>query len=224
MGENKITDGGCGVEVTENLYGPLTMFIWPFMPEHIDDTINFLLFRELPEPLEPGSRDVEVWVRADLVNGTGDVVATGSGGGAAPLLRLVAVQELGSPQDFSNPTGITMDSAGRIYIADTLNHRIQVYNADGDLIETIGEYGAGEGQFNEPRGLAVDADDNLYVADTWNARVVKIAPDGEWLATWGSGSEDLGGGRMVTMTGATAEGNTATPLGFFGPRDIAIST
>ncbi len=224
MTANQIADAQCGTLPAESLHGPLAPFIHPFLPENVANTYNYLLFRDLPDGLQPGSRDMEVWVRSDLVAG-----APSGGGGAAvvggtPLLRLAAARELGAPGDFNQPTGVAVDSDGRVYVADTLNHRVNLYDRDGDLIRSIGSKGNGEEQFNEPRGLAVDADDNLYVADTWNARIVKISPDGEWLTTWGTGAQDLGDGRLATITDGTSEGNAANPLGFFGPRGVAISS
>jgi hypothetical protein len=107
-------------------------------------------------------------------------------------------------------------------VADTANHRITVYAPSGEPLRTIGGFGAGEGQFNEPRGIAIDGSGNIYVADTWNARVVKLDPQGNFLTSWGSGTEDFGGGRVATVTEGTREGNDANPLGFFGPRGVAV--
>lgn len=205
--------------VTSQVAPPWAPLFWPILPDNLASTFQYLLFRDLPDGLQPGSRDMQVWLRSDLVSGASGVA--GAGGGSTTL-RLVADQTIGQPGDLAGPAGLVVDSRGRIYVADTLNHRIQVFSGNGALLDTIGRQGSGEGEFNEPRGLAVDARDNLYVADTWNARIVKLSPNGEWLTSWGEGSEEMGEGRMATMTGATEEGNAANPLGFFGPRGIAV--
>jgi DNA-binding beta-propeller fold protein YncE len=200
---------------------PWMPIVWPFLPQNWQPMRDYLLFRDLPYPLQPGSRDMQVWLRADLVSGTGTGAAA-SGDATGPL-RLLAERAFGEVGTLAAPTGIAVDSEGRVYVADTLNHRIQVYDRWGELERSMGSQGSGEGQFNEPRGIAIDSDDNVYVADTWNARVVKIAPDGDWLATWGSGNTDMGGGRMATIN-ETPEDNRANPLGFFGPRGIAVDS
>src|SRR5207247_784328 len=74
----------------------------------------------------------------------------------------------------------------------------------------------------EPRGVAVDGQGNVYVADTWNARIAKFDPSGKFLKNWGEGKQDLGSGRRATMTDGTEAGNAAEPLGFFGPRAVAV--
>lgn len=69
------------------------------------------------------------------------------------------------------PTGITYDpSQQKVYVCDTDDHNIKVFNLQGALIETIGSKGTGTGQFNRPTFL-VYRNQKLYVADSLNARV-----------------------------------------------------
>ncbi|MGD8585611.1 MAG: TIGR03663 family protein [Chloroflexota bacterium] len=111
------------------------------------------------------------------------------------------------PGQFMLPRNVAVGPDGLLYIADSGNHRIQVFDADGRYVRSWGEFGTGPGQFNEPWSLAVD-DHQVVVADTWNHRLQKFTLDGQWLATIGeSGSPetfDSGGGL------------------FFGPRDVLI--
>jgi len=207
----------CGRDISEELNGPLAPILWPFQPSNWETLRKFALYRELPYPLTPGAREMEVWVRSDLAGGTG--VASGP---ATPQLRLVAQQAIDLPADASGPTGVAVDGEGNVYVSDTGAHRIHVYSADGQLLRSFGGQGGDPGQFYEPRGMAVDADGNLIVADTWNARVVKLSPAGQVIGTWGSGDQDLADGRRATITDGTQAGNEANPLGFFGPRGIAI--
>jgi sugar lactone lactonase YvrE len=209
------------VSKIHNIFAPL---LWPFDSSHWGNTWKYLLYRELPEPLRLDGREMEVWVRRDLapVGGTNGSV-TGSS-----TLKLVAQQSFGSQGQadgqFNGASAAAVDSQGNLYIADTLNHRIAVLSSDGKPIRTIGSFGSGDGQFFEPRGVAVDSAGNLYVADTWNARVVKFDSSGKFLKSWGEGKEDFGGGRRASPTDGSAAGNQAQPLGFFGPRGIAVDT
>ncbi len=75
------------------------------------------------------------------------------------------------------PRGIAVDAQGRVFVADTGNKRILVYDADGNFILQIGSEGLSIGQFEEPVGLAFDSRGFLYVADTWNQRVQVFAPN-----------------------------------------------
>jgi uncharacterized protein (TIGR03663 family) len=75
------------------------------------------------------------------------------------------------------PRGIAVDATGRVYVADTGNKRILVYNSDGEFIMQIGKEGIELGQFEEPVGLAFDAQGFLYVADTWNQRIQVFKPN-----------------------------------------------
>jgi uncharacterized protein (TIGR03663 family) len=210
--------GGCGRDISAELNGPFAPLLWPFRAENWGTLRGFLLYRELPYPLTPGAREMEVWLRSDLAAGSGDAPAAAAG----PELRLVAQQALTLPQSAGGPTGLTVDGQGNIYVADTGGHQIHVFSPDGQFLRSMGGFGSEPGRLYEPRGVAVDGEGNVYVADTWNARVVKFDPEGRSLATWGSGDQDLGDGRRATITDGTQAGNDAAPLGLFGPRGLAL--
>lgn len=65
-----------------------------------------------------------------------------------------------------NPRVCAIDGAGNLWIADTLNDRIQVHNKDGIWIKTLGEKGSGDGQFNNPSAVTFDFDGNVVVVDS----------------------------------------------------------
>src|SRR5207302_1615250 len=75
---------------------------------------------------------------------------------------------------FSNPSGLVVDNAGNLYIADSGNNRIRRVNLNTGIITTIAGTGtpfySGDNQsavsatLNNPQGLAVDASGNLYIA------------------------------------------------------------
>lgn len=86
------------------------------------------------------------------------------------------------PDDgFWGPRDIVIDDQSRVYIADTGNKRVRVYDAAGGYVLDIGSGGAGDGQLNEPAGIAVHPDGRLFVADTWNRRIAVFSQDGDHL-------------------------------------------
>ncbi len=94
--------------------------------------------------------------------------------------------------EFKNPKGIAVAPDGSIYVADTYNHRVQVFAPDGSFITKWGREGSGEGEFNWPRGIAVAPDGSIYVADRDNNRVQVFAPDGSFITKWGREGEGNG--------------------------------
>ncbi len=128
---------------------------------------------------------------------------------AAPTLIL---NELGLPGvgegELTTPRNVTVGPDGRIYVADSGNHRIQSFDAQGNFLAAWGGFGTEPGQFNEPWGLAVD-DEFVYVADTWNYRIQKFTTDGEFVAAYG-------------RNGSPADASDPGLGLFYGPRDISL--
>lgn len=79
-----------------------------------------------------------------------------------------------SNAQFNLPSGIFVDEKGNIYVADAVNHRIQMFKPGEQTGKTVaGGLGAGNGrdQLNYPTGVYVDVQGNIYVADQNNHRV-----------------------------------------------------
>ncbi|MGA2586662.1 MAG: PEGA domain-containing protein [Candidatus Aminicenantales bacterium] len=92
---------------------------------------------------------------------------------------------------FNGIWSIAVDSSGNIYVADTLNHRVQKFTSGGGFVAAWGSLGYGDGQFNDPTGVAVDASGNVYAVDSNNHRVQKFTSGGAFVAKWGTlGSGD----------------------------------
>lgn len=78
---------------------------------------------------------------------------------------------------FWGPRGIAVDSQGHVFVADTGNKRIAVFDEEGNFLTEFGAAGLDPGQFDEPVGVAVAADGTVYVTDTWNQRVQSFTPN-----------------------------------------------
>jgi DNA-binding beta-propeller fold protein YncE len=86
-----------------------------------------------------------------------------------------------APGDFAKPTSVAVDSDGNLYVADMLNYRIEVFDADGKFIRTFGKHGDGPGYFAMPKGVAVDCDGHIWVTDTLQSRVQLFSQEGDLL-------------------------------------------
>jgi DNA-binding beta-propeller fold protein YncE len=93
--------------------------------------------------------------------------------------------ELTSLGDFAKPTGLAVDEEGNLYVADTLNNRIEIFDADGKFISTFGKAGDGPGYFARPKGVAIDGDGQIWVADGMQDRVQVFNQEAQLLISFG---------------------------------------
>lgn len=103
--------------------------------------------------------------------------------------------------NFRQARGVAFDAEGRAYVADTFNHRVQVFDSKGDFVFLFGQQGEIEGEFREPNDLILDPQGRLCVVDTWNHRVQIFDSKGKFLFQIEAG---FFGPRGIT---ADAEGN-----------------
>jgi sugar lactone lactonase YvrE len=102
--------------------------------------------------------------------------------------------------ELNHPFGLAMDSSGDLFIADTLNDRIQEVNASTGIITTVASLDSG----SNPEGLAMDGAGNLYIAEQGKCEVAKLNLSTKALTvvagngTFGSGGSVVGDGGMAT--------------------------
>jgi len=82
-----------------------------------------------------------------------------------------------SASSFWGPRGIAVDDNGHVFVTDTGNKRVVVFDENGNYITEFGTAGFDPGQFDEPVGIAIDPNSGVvYVVDTWNQRVQGFKP------------------------------------------------
>ncbi len=147
--------GGPGVEAGQ-FQGPRDIAVAPDGSLYVADTFNHRI-----QHLSPEGEVLHLW---------------GQFSGAQP-------GEEPPAGTFNEPWGIAVDGQGRVYVADTWNHRIQVFTADGQFLQAWGYFGQGQDPFAfyGPRDVAIDPEGYVLVSDTGNKRVLVFTPEGEFV-------------------------------------------
>jgi DNA-binding beta-propeller fold protein YncE len=76
-----------------------------------------------------------------------------------------------APGELNRPEGLCVDAQDRIYVADSCNHRIQIFSIDGKFIRAYGKAGTGKGELSYPYDICIDAAGKQYVCEFGNSRI-----------------------------------------------------
>jgi sugar lactone lactonase YvrE len=150
------------------------------------------------------------------------IIATAAGNGAPGSPANVGDGGPATSANLNNPQGVTVDTAGNLFIADTSNHRIRRVDAVTGIITTVAGNGntngtggggsAGDGgqatkaELNFPYAVAFDAAGNMYIPDSGNNRIRKVNTSGVITTFAGSG-----------IAGYRGDGGAATSAELWSP-------
>lgn len=107
------------------------------------------------------------------------------------------------PGTFGDPTNVAVDSEGNIYVSDTFNARVQVFDAEGQFVRMWGKRGSNPGNFMRPKGIAVDGDNHVYVVDSEFNNVQIFDTEGHILMFFGDRGETPG--KFMLATGVAID-------------------
>ena len=98
--------------------------------------------------------------------------------------------------EFYFPSYVAVDKEGRIYVSDTLNFCVKIFDKDFKFIRRLGEHGTGMGMFDRPKGVAVDSEGHIYVADAAFSNFQIFNSEGQLLLFVGSFGFEPGSFRL----------------------------
>ncbi len=101
------------------------------------------------------------------------------------LIRVHGEGRGNAPGQFNFPVFVAVDDAGRLFVADSMNFRVQIFEPDGTFVRAFGENGNTPGTFARMKGLAFDGFGNLYVVEGEDAVVQMFNADFQPLMFFG---------------------------------------
>ena len=103
---------------------------------------------------------------------------------------------------FNRPNDIAQDRVGNLYVTDTSNNRVQVFDYKGWFLSTFSKKGAASQQLNQrgvhyqklsnPRGICIGSDQFIYISDNGNNCVSVFKTSGEFVTSFGNFSDPRG--------------------------------
>lgn len=185
---------------------------------------RYFVYREVWSPQLMGSSDFQAYIRQDpngikwypaaggvalMPESTPTMAVASTRPESGNLLQTFGAPGSG-PGQFKEPRAMEVGPDGLVYVMDSGNGRVQVFNRDGVFQYPIGRARQGaadneglESQYGGPCGLGLAPNGDVLVADTWNHRLVRY---------------DSAGGFLGALTLSPATGG-----GFWGPRDVAVA-
>ena len=253
---------GCGGDIPE--VGPETLRV--SRTDVYAEDLNGVLYRATPSAnvvSQIGSGGAPVWTTGSRGTGPGQfdfpaaiaadnhgrLLVVDRGNARVQILEGASGRYLGAfgsagtgPGQFRLARHIAT-SADRIYVVDQLNHRVNVFDVNGQPILAIGGYGTGNASLNVPRGVAVDRNGAVYVSDSTNHAIKRFASTGAFEARVDGGNvthphalafdregalwvADGAAGRVVVMVDGAVKQRLTTKLPdgrAAAPHDIALS-
>ena len=86
---------------------------------------------------------------------------------------------------FQYPWGVAVNARDEIAVSDQNNHRVQIFNSDGNYLRSFGRQGNKEGEFKYPVGIAFHNNGNIFVVDNENHRIQIFSGEGKYVGSFG---------------------------------------
>ena len=102
------------------------------------------------------------------------------------------------------PRGVAVSRSDQIYVADSSNHRVQVFDNIGTYIKTFGSYGQAESEFDCLAGIAINSMGDILITDRYNHRIQAFDHQGNFKVEFGE--EGQGDGQMSYPWGIGTDG------------------
>lgn len=94
---------------------------------------------------------------------------------------------------FLRPTGLAyQDIDGQLYVVDSKNNQVKIFNDHGQYVTSFGKRGSGEGELNIPTHISTGPEGKVYVNDAMNFRAQVFTAQGRFVSLFGHHGDGSG--------------------------------
>lgn len=112
-----------------------------------------------------------------------------------------------APGEFNLPNDVVVAADGSVYVVDSANFRVQVFDRDGKFVRFFGSLGRRTGQFARPKEAALDRDGNVYIVDAAFGNFQIFNSEGQLLLDIGTRGASEGPARYMLPSGIAVDGD-----------------
>jgi hypothetical protein len=122
----------------------------------------------------------------------------------------------------NSPFAVCVGPDCTVYVADSCNHRIQIFDSNGAYVRGFGSQGSGNGQFSYPRGICYTPSGMLIVSDGNNHRLQVLSPVGVFQLSIGTGAAGAASNQFHSPYGVCCTANGDIYVADIGNHRIVI--
>ena len=122
---------------------------------------------------------------------------------------------------FDVPNGLHISQYNELYVCDSNNHRVQIFDLDLNFKRAFGSQGNGKSQLSAPTDVDFDSSANVYVVDSWNNRIQVFTHDDQHVRV--IGNQILGNSKLNTPLSICIHNNLIYVTDYYNHRVVVMN-
>ena len=122
---------------------------------------------------------------------------------------------------FNFPNGLRISQYDELYVCDSNNHRVQIFDLDLNFKRAFGRQGKGRSQLSSPTDVDFDSCGNVYVVDSWNNRIQMFTHDDQHICA--IGNQTIGNSKLNSPVGICIHNDYIYVTDYYNHRVVVMN-